>query len=112
MEKVPGEVLSPKAYLLHPEGYFDRTLGEALKVSVQEAIAGGYSNVIISFSRVTSINSLGVSGLLESFGLMEDIEGEIWLTEASPAHETILDTAGVLLLVNGIQSLDQIKAQL
>lgn len=112
MAEIGIETITPKSCILHPEGYMDRVLGDSLKNRVKEVADRGCKIVVISFAKVQQINSLGMSGLLESFEIMDNTGGEIWFANLSQEITPILEAAGVLDLVLDKVSLEEARQRL
>lgn len=97
-----SEDVSPRTCILSPQGYLERVAGELLREKVKEKLDAGCKNIVISFSAVPLINSLGVSGIIEAFDLIDSGGAEIYFADANREVETILETAGVMNLVSQI----------
>lgn len=112
MAEIRLEELSPSAVILHLNGYLDRPLGESLKSRVQELAQSGKKDLVISFAEVQMINSLGMSGLIESFDIADETQTEIWFVEINATLTPILEAAGVLNLVIEPMSLAEARERL
>ena len=112
MVEIRLEDVSPSATILHLKGYLDRPLGDLLKNRVQELVQGGKKELVISFADVEMINSLGMSGLIESFDIADEAQAEIWFVEINNTLTLILEAAGVLNLVIEQTSLTEARDRL
>ena len=92
-----------------PKGYLERKLGEELKEYVKKLLDQGYKDIVVSFAEVPLINSLGVSGIIEVFDLIDSSGGEIWFADANKEVETVLEVSGVLNMVPKIYTSDEAR---
>jgi len=109
VSEIAFEEITPKACIVAPKGYLERKLGEELKEFVRKVLDQGYKDIVVSFAEVPLVNSLGVSGIIEVFDLIDSNGAEIWFADATKEVESVLEVAGVLNMVPKIYTSEEAR---
>lgn len=74
-----GVILKKDVYVLVPKGSYDRKMAAELENKVYELCHQGASRFVLDLKRVKGILSRGVHSLLEIYGRIKELGGEIKL---------------------------------
>ncbi len=105
MVELETQEVTKNCILIRPKGYLERLLGEKLKQTVHDVEGRGFKIYIFDFSQVSMINSLGMSGLIDSIDTIESAEAMVWFADIDPVVYPILEAAGVLEMVPDVLTL-------
>jgi anti-anti-sigma regulatory factor len=112
MSEIRIEQVSASGFICHLSGYLERDLGEKLSEEVGKCLQAGGQIVVIAFARVTMINSLGVSGIIDAIEKIDTAGAELWLADVVGEIKPLLDVSGVLGLVPEILTSDEARTRL
>jgi anti-anti-sigma factor len=81
--------------VLEPEGYLNNLMGEKLEELCEQIMGEGVSRMIVDFSRVEMINSIGISILLSILERTRRADGRICFTNLRPLHDETFQILGL-----------------
>lgn len=86
-------------------GRLDAYWAEPLSDAIEEAMRGGADRIRLDLAEVTYISSVGIRVLLKFYKQMQRINGMLVVSQPSEAVKTVLELAGLQLLLAGEASM-------
>ena len=81
--------------VIAPTGYLNALTGDRIDKVCDELVARGIQYIIINFSRVELINTIGISILVGVFEKVLKRQGIVYLTELTGTNREIFDVLGL-----------------
>lgn len=91
---VDSRVLNDIA-VLYPRGYLNNIVGEGLEAACSKFLDEGITRIVLNFSRVEFINSIGISILLAVMEKMRDMGGTLCFTDLGSLHSDTFEMLGL-----------------
>ncbi len=101
------------AAVIHPKGYLNNLAGEGLVDECNRFIEDGITRVVLNFSEIDFINSIGVSLLLGIIERLRECKGVLCFSNLSGAHRDTFEMLGItkyiLVFEREEEALDHLK---
>lgn len=81
--------------VIRPQGYLNNIVGEKLEKECNECINRGMKALVLDFSKVEFINSIGISILLSIMETLGKSNGKLCFSSLSSAHKDTFDMLGL-----------------
>lgn len=98
---MPGLILTienkPNCVIIRLDGYLDGETGQQLQQLLEDLLCRGTRGMVLDFSTCTSINSLGVSCLLEIvIRITEDFGGKLVFVGLNDLQRRVMVLSGII----------------
>lgn len=98
---MPGLILTienkPNCVIIRLDGYLDGETGQQLQQLLEDLLCRGTRGMVLDFSTCTSINSLGVSCLLEIvIRIVEDFGGKLVFIGLNELQRRVMVLSGII----------------
>lgn len=109
---MPGFTLTienkPNCVIVRLDGYLDGETGQQLQQLLEGVLCRGTRGLVLDFSKCTSINSLGVSCLLETvIRIVEDFGGKLVLVGMNELQRRVMILSGIIPMAISSPNLDE-----
>ena len=88
--KITTDTLAPDSALLHLEGRFDAETAGGFKQAVKDLAAGGVNYLAVDLSRVSFVDSSGLSALVAAMKILRPTDGRLHLAAVGPQARTAM----------------------
>ena len=85
----------PDHAVVYPEGYLNGPLGQDLDAACSDLIRKGRNRIIINFSEVETINTMGIAGLVAVLEKVGRRDGSVCFSNLLSANRQMLDVLDI-----------------
>lgn len=109
---MPGITLTienkPTCVIVRLDGYLDGETGQQLQQLLEGLLCRGTRGMVLEFSKCTSINSLGVSCLLEIvIRIIEDFGGKLVFVGLNELQRRVMVLSGIIPMAISAPNIDE-----